>query len=133
MITPTFSSDIQRIETDYLRDDVVRRKPPPPDTTPVVDPIGLEADIAQPTLFVEQSGTTQPSYMPSTFTTAAPSPYSPTSLQTLIYDVGNLTRFVDARVVIVESEMPKLIDSAIEDALFWLEGKWSNIIRLWHL
>ncbi|KAK4731572.1 hypothetical protein R3W88_024560 [Solanum pinnatisectum] len=48
-ITSTYCSDIQRIESDYLRDDAARRKLPPHNTTTVVDPDGLEAETIQPT------------------------------------------------------------------------------------
>ncbi|KAK4716312.1 hypothetical protein R3W88_014650 [Solanum pinnatisectum] len=60
-ITSASSSDIQKIEVEYLRDNVVRRKMPPPNLTPIVDPTTLAAVASTHTLYVEQAGISIPS------------------------------------------------------------------------
>jgi len=47
-VTPFSSNDIQRINSDYLRDSMAKRKLPLLDTTVVVDPTTLDSDAAHP-------------------------------------------------------------------------------------
>lgn len=78
-IKPSSSNDIQRIDADYLHDNVAWRKLPPPDTMLVVYPDTLASETTPFAPSVEPSGIHMPSSVPFTSTStstdvAAPSP-----------------------------------------------------------
>lgn len=73
--------------------------------------------------FYEDVRNTSSLFMPSTSKTSAPTPISRLLLtHTMIYQMGNLSWSAYVRADRVESEMLKLIESAIENALIPVRG-----------
>jgi len=62
-ITLVSSSDVQRIEVEYLRDDAAWKKSLPPDSTLVVSPATLAPETSTHAPFVEQAGISTPSFL----------------------------------------------------------------------
>ncbi|KAG5605155.1 hypothetical protein H5410_026647 [Solanum commersonii] len=121
-VIPTSSTDIWRIEVEFLKDEAEKKKATPVDTSPVVDTNALPAEALFPTLEPRPLGTSSATAFVTSRSGTTIAAGRPPLTQAVLLRMGQLAHFADYRAARLKSSIAGMIQIALAYAVIPLSA-----------